>query len=376
MNAPVVIEAGTDLVPSNTAAIVLFEQDRFEARLAELRAGAPAPADMSRAKNRDALRSYASDIRSEKASIDRDRLRLTKEWRDLTAKVNGAWKDVEARMDELAAEIRAPLTEWEEREKARIAECDKIITDIALAGVITIEDTSASVRQRGMDVWAIQIDAERFGDKFEQATQAKASAVANLKAALARLTQEEADKAELERLRAEAAERAEKDRIAAEQAEAARLEAERAEQTRIAAEQAEAQRLADIEREKEHQRIAAEQEAARIEQARKDAAEKAQRDAEAAAKAEQDRRDREHAEALAAEKRRADELAQAEADRIAKEKAAAAELARLEADKALQRRLKTEAKEAIMTCGASEDAAQKIVLAIRAGEVPHVEWRL
>src|SRR3546814_8792228 len=76
-----------------------------------------------------------SKVRSEKAGIDKDRLRLTKEWRDATAKVNGAWNEIKERMDALALEARKPLTEWEDAEKARVAECDAIITKLTLDGV-------------------------------------------------------------------------------------------------------------------------------------------------------------------------------------------------------------------------------------------------
>ena len=47
------------------------------------------------------------------------------------------------------------------------------------------------------------------------------------------------------------------------------------------------------------------------------------------------------------------------------------ERARLEADQAHRNAVKGRAKQAIMSCGADEDTARKIVLAILAGEVPH-----
>jgi colicin import membrane protein len=42
------------------------------------------------------------------------------------------------------------------------------------------------------------------------------------------------------------------------------------------------------------------------------------------------------------------------------------------ADKAHRAKIMKAAKEAIMTCGIDEEAAKKVVLLIRAGEVPNV----
>jgi colicin import membrane protein len=363
--------ATTDIavVVSQNPGVVLVDTAKFDAFYEKLKADADTlPIDLTTKKGRDAIASYAAKVRSEKAAIDKDRLRLTKEWRDLTAQVNGAWKGIEERLNGLAADVRAPLTEWEEAEKARVAECEAIINRIALAGVVTIDDTSATVRDRGAEIWAIEIDEERFGSLFEQASKAKAHAVDMLKVSLARLTKEEADRAELERLRAEAAEREEADRRADEAAAREAREAEDArvaEERRVEAEQAEAERLAKIERE---------------------AAENARREVERAAEVERQRVEREHAEQLAAEQRRADEaerVAKAERDRIAAEEAErlakaekeAAEQRQRDEDKAHRTAVKSAAKQALMTFGADEETARKIVVGIMAGEVPNVTLR-
>ena len=364
-------EPTTAIAPVNNAAaaIVLFDQDKFDAFYAKLKADVDAtPVDLSTKKGRDAIASVAAKVRSEKASIDKDRLRLTKEWRDNTALVNGAWNDIKERMDALAVEARKPLTEWEEAEKARIAECDAIITKLSLDGVVTLDDTAETVRLRGKAVWETEIDADRFGDKFDQAVRAKDHAVDLLKTALARLIREEEERAELERLRA-----AEVERAAKEQAEREEREA--------------AERAAAAEKVEEERRAAAEKaEQERIEQARKDAADAAQREAERLAQAERDRVQREHEEALAAERRRAEDAEsarQAEADRIAKEEddrkaeadRIAAEQAARDADQAHKTAVMKAAKEAIMTCGADEETAKKIVLLIKAGDVPNISLR-
>lgn len=353
------IEPGTDItiMVERDHSIVLFDTEKFDVWYEKLKANAPTDADVQTKKGRDVLRSYAADIRSQKAAIDRDRLRLTKEWRDMTSQVNEAGKLINERLDKLADEVRAPLTEYEEAEKARVAQCREIIEDFKHDAIVTLEDTADSVRKRGMHVWNIALDPDRFGDMLGEAEAAKGIAVETLKAALVRLTKEEADREELAKLRA-----AEEDRAARE---AAEREAQEAERQRVEAERA-----------AEERRIAAEKaDAERIAAAEKEAAERAQREAEAAAQAERDRIEREHAEALAAERRRAEEAeaaAQAERDRVAAEQA---EQAKRDADKAHRSAVMKAAKEAIMTSGCDEEAAKKIVLLIRSGEVPNVTLR-
>lgn len=349
--------------------VVLFDQDKFDAFYEKLKADIDAtPVHLDTKKGRDAIASAAAKVRSEKASIDRDRKRLTKEWRDNTALVNSAWKNIETRLDELAVQARKPLTEWEEAEKARFERCQAIIDGLGEMAVVRLEDTAETIRQRGRTAWSTVLDADEFGDKLPLAEAAKAHAIEMLKTALARVEKEEADRAELQRLRAQAAERE-------------RVEAERVAEEERKAREAEEQRIAA-----ERKAAAEKAEAERIERAQKEAEEKAKREAEAAAEAERARIQREHDEALAAERRRAEEAertAKAERDRIAAEESArkeeakrvAAEQAAREADKAHRRSVKTAAKEAIIRCGVTEDAAQKVVLAILADEIPNVTLR-
>ncbi|WP_281823125.1 hypothetical protein [Sphingobium sp. BS19] len=353
-------ETGTDVVPANanTAVAVLFDADKFDAFYAKLKADVEAtPVDLTTDKGRKAIASAAAKVRTEKASIDKDRLRLTKEWRDNTAKVNGAWKGIETRMDALAIEARKPLTEWEQAEADRKTKCDAIINRLALDGMVSLDDSAADVRTRGEAVWNTQIDPELFGDQATVAEAAKAHAIATLKTALARLTREEEERAELEKLRAEAAER--------ERAEAAARE-------KVAREAAEA---AEIERQKA--RVAAEEkaEAERIERAKEMAAQAAQQEVQRKADEARAAMQAEHEKALQAERDRAAEIeraAQVERDRLAKE---ADEQAKRDRDQKHKTAVMRAAKESIMTCGADEETAKKIVLLIRSGDVPNVTLR-
>ncbi|WP_375272082.1 hypothetical protein [Sphingomonas sp.] len=350
-------------------AIVLLDagkrDDLFDHIQREIDAFEP---DLTTVKGRDAIKALAYKITRTKTAIDAAGKQLNEDARAKINVVDAARRVARDRLDQLAEDVRRPLTAWEEAEKARVAECEATIAQIVSAGTVTLDDTAATVRERGASIWQTEIDADRFGGLFEKATSAKDHTVSLLKTALARLTQEETDRAELEKLRAEAAERAERERqerVAREEQERAEAEAKAAEERRVAAEKAEADRLARIERE---------------------ATERAQREAEAAARAEQERRDREHAQQLAAERRRAEEAeqtAQAERDRIAADEAArrkqaeqeAAAQAKRDADQQHRTSVKTAAKQALITCGADEDTARKIVVAILAGEIPNVTLR-
>lgn len=418
----IIDQPATDIVPvaNAAAAVVLFDQAKFDAFYAKLKADVDAvPVDLTTKKGRDAIASVAAKVRSEKASIDKDRLRLTAEWRNMTAQVNGAWNGIKEQLDALAVEARKPLTEWEQAEKDRNERADAIINQLARDAMVSLDDSAADVRTRGMSVYETVLDPTLFGDKLDAAQKAKDHAVSQLKAALDRLTREEAERAELEKLRQEAAARAEADRIAAEQAEAERAEAARIEAERIAAEQAKA--------DAEKRRIEAElAEAARIERAKADAAAAVQREAdEKAAEIERKRsyarqiiahiqevglgmiggkaypygillreltdkivinddlgdmqdevraiRDATLANVQSAMERAQERAAQQE--REEQERIALEEQAKRDANQKHRTAVMRAAKEAIMTCGADEETAKKIVLLIRAGDVPHVTLR-
>jgi hypothetical protein len=379
VNAVTKIEAaGTHIatVVEQTPVVVLTDKAQRESFYEHIQREVDAfEPDTSTEKGRKAIKSLAYKITRTKTAIDDAGKQLNEEARARINAVDAERRAVKEKLTALANEVRRPVDEWEAAEEKRVEECRAIIDGIKAAAVVTIEDTAATVRARGGQVWNTALDADRFGDMLAEATAAKDMAVSALKSALARLTKEEADKAELERLRAEAAEREERDRN--------EREAREAEERRAAeAKATEEQRIAD-ERAAEERRIAAEKaEAERIERAKREAAEAAER----VAREEQTKRDREHAEQLAAERRRAEEAeqaAQAERDRIAAEeskreaeaKRLADEQATREADQAHRSAVMKAAKEAIMTCGVDEDTAKKIVLLIRSGEVPNVSLR-
>lgn len=339
-------------------AIVLVDQAKRDDLFAHIRREVEAfEPDLTTNKGREAIKSFAFKITRTKTAIDDAGKKLNEEARAKIGVVDAARRDARETLDAMAKAVRAPLTEWEEAEKARIEWCRTVIADLKAGAVVMLEDTSDSVRKRGEAAWNVLLSADTFGDMLDEAQQAKDATVATLKTALARLTKEEADRAELEKLRA-----AEAERLAREQAER---------------EAAEAQARADAEAKAAEDRRVAEKaaEAERVERVRLEAAGAAQKEEQRKADEARAAMQAEHEKALQAERDRAAEIeraAQAERDRVARE---AEEQAKRDRDQKHKTAVMKAAKEAIMTCGADEETAKKIVLLIRSGDVPNVSLR-
>lgn len=312
--------------------------------------------DVSTSKGREEIRTVAMKVTRAKTMLDKSRLGLTEEYRSKVAAINEAGKSVTTRLAAIAEEVRAPLTAWEEAEKAREAEVDRIIAYLKGASIVTISDTSNTVRSRGRDVYNVEIIKEFFGKSFAEAVSLKDSAVETLKAALTGLIEKEDQAAELQRLREEAAAREERDRQEQADCEAAEAEAERL-------------RLAALE---EDMRVQAEK--SRVETAAREAAEVAAREEREAAQREIDAANERAAiaeQAMEVERKRlADE--QAEADRIAA--AQKAEEDRRQKNAAHRREIMGQMKaDLIVAAGITEEQATHAVKAMVKGGVRHVQ---
>jgi hypothetical protein len=243
--------------------------------------------DISTPKGRREIASLAAEVASSKMDLIRLGKSLTESWRKSTKAVNEECNLIEERMDALKVQVRQPLTDFENAEKARIAGHEAALAEITGWATVDPAWTSVQIAARITELGA-HPHRERDWQEFRQRAQDAAAAAFNaLKVARMELAEREAQAAEDARLAAEEAER--------QRAEAARLQAER--EARIAAEAAEAARV-------EAERVAAE-EAAMIER-------QAQAERDAAA-----RRERETAEALAlAERQRQEAEARAETARM------------------------------------------------------------
>jgi colicin import membrane protein len=283
--------------------------------------------DPTTEKGRKEIKSIAYKVAQSKTFIDDTGKTLTEQWRAQTNKVNADRKKAETFLVNLQEQIRRPVTEHENREKARVKEREDAIEEIRSLAQLSgpMEPAEYQARIDRIEVISWRYDFMEFTTKMQTM---KDGAIALLTAQKADREQAIADKArldELERINAARIQAEREAKIAEDAARAATEAAERAAQK--AKEEADALAKAELDR--------VEREAAAAKQKAEEAALKAQADkeaAEVAARAEQERIAREaqaaidkaHADAQAAIEA---ERKRVEAERIAAEKKAADEAA-------------------------------------------------
>lgn len=336
--------------------------------------------DLTTDTGRRAIASLAFKVSKTKTAITAAAEELIEEERKKVASTVAERKRIEERLDALRDKARQPLTDWEKAEADRQRHFDQVKAGIASAQIVQPTDTVATLREELVNLADDNFAVSVYGEeRVETLKVLAAQAREVLEAAIARMEQQERDRLELEQLRQE---RAEKARQEAEAAEAARIAEEEAAAAQRAAD--EAQRIADEERVAQEQaaenarleaaaeqrRIEAAQEAAQLEERRR--ADQALEDQRKAHEAELEAANQRAADA---ERRAQQELesqafARAEEKRLADE--AAAEAAARAQDQENRRKVKTDAKNAFMACGADEQTAKNIVLSIIAGEIPNV----
>lgn len=331
------------LLPENPVA-VLTDAKTYSEFYAKMKAETDAfVPDISTVKGRGEIAALAYKVTRTKTAIDAAGKKLNEEAREKINAVDASRRKIREELDALADAVRKPLTEWDDAEKARkdrIEQDRAVIADLYVS--IHPADTSDELRRRWNELDQFHPNIETHRDEMAEIVELRQKGLDVLAIALDRAVMHEAAQAELTKLRAEAEAReiAEREREAVETA-------KRIEQERVEREKAEAAK-----REQERH----DREARAVETAR----------AEALAKAH-----REHAEQMAnieAENRR---LAQAEADRLAAVEKTKREEAARQADRKHRGEIMKAAKETMMTFGADEETARKIVLAIVAGEIPN-----
>ena len=357
-----------DLVLQKITPAIVFAPGGVEAIIGKVENETRAQAaglDISRPKDRAAMRSLAAKVASSKTLLDDMGKTLSDEWRKKAEAIHAERRTIRDRLDALKDEVRKPLTDYEEAEKLRIDGHEQEILALQAMAVFSAAEPSAADVKRRMD--AFDGRPARDWQEFVVRASAMADAVGRqLQDILDTAVRREAERAELARLRREQAEREQRERderIAREAAERARIDAEtkaRAEQERIEREARQAAEQAAAEQRRvEQEKADAERRAAAAEQARLAASAKAEADAKAAADA------AERAKVAAVE---------AERQRIVDHQAFEAEQSRRrEADKAHRAKINGEAKAALIAAGLSEAAAKSAVTAIASGQVPHTK---
>lgn len=285
------------------------------------------PLDASTALGREQIRSTAYGIARTKTALDTEGKKLTEDWREATKKVNAERKLASERLDALAEEVRRPLTEYENRDKVRIAAHELAIR--VITGLHSMVADRPDMPAKDLAVYLQDLRAALPGRDWEEfasrAKQAREQADKYITDRLERRQKYEADQAELDRLRKEEAARIARERderMKAEAAEAARLAAERKAKAEA---DAEARRVIEA-AEAERKRVQAEIECVRREEEEKASAIERQRQAEEQARIAAERR------AKAAEEARIEFE-----ERAARERKAAQEKAEREKQAAVQR---------------------------------------
>lgn len=317
--------------------------------------------DVSTEQGRKDIASLAYKVARTKTLLDDTGKKLGEEAKRTVDSINADRKKARDTLDALKEEVRKPLTDFENAEKARIAEReDRIAAIAALTNFDVADPIAETIRERINQ--AAQLASFNW-QEFEARANETSKAVTNrLSEMLDARIKADQEREELERLRLEEEARKKKERdeqIAREAAEKARFEAEQeaAAQRKAAEEKAarERQEAADRERKEREAREAAERR-------EKEAAEKAKRDAQEAA----ERAEREKQEAIESERKRIeDERRKEEEERLKRE-----------SDKKHRAKINNEAKDAIQKVvdetKTGDDAVKAIIVAIASGKIPHV----
>lgn len=334
------------MIPQN--AVEVFNPEAMTDFLCRVREEATSVVyDVNTNEGRNGIRSMAFKIAKTKTALDKAGKELVEPLKAKAKLVDEERKRARDELESLQKEVRKPLTEWEDKEKARVAKIDETIAHIKQIGEASYEDIDSI----NSAIEAIKADSSfDFQEKSDEASEV--IELASLRLDKRKLEIVERDnaisaqkKAEEEaRIAAEAARKEREEKERAEREERIRIEAKREAEARAAREAAareeaaerEAQRKIDDERRRAEEAVRA--------------AERAKVEAEQAAKRERDR---------------------IEAERKAEEEARKAR----EADKAHRVKIETEAVEALENLASSlghDLSPLSIISAIEAGKIPHV----
>ncbi|AKA17323.1 hypothetical protein [Aeromonas hydrophila] len=339
-----------------TTAVALFTEGQGVAELlADIRQKATSLVpDITTAKGRKEIASVAHAVARTKTYLDGLGKEQTDKFKEIPKRIDANRKQIRDTLDALKDEVRAPLTQYEAAEEARVAALQSRLARLnELGSSASIEIAAADLQVMLQEVEQNALD-DSWQELLPQATVAKELATKRLGEALAARQKYESEQAELEQLRQKQAEqdRIDRERLIVEQA---------AEQARR--EEENRQRL---EREAAQHR---EQEAQRQAQVAQQAAEQALRDSEAAELA------RQQAEANAA--RQAEEAAaraaEQERQRIADEqRQKAAEDAARSADMEHRRTINNAILMDLMGLGIDEGKAINLIKHIASNKIDHL----
>jgi hypothetical protein len=291
--------------------------------------------DLSTVAGRKEIASFAYKVAQSKTALEKIGKQVADDAKALPKKIDANRRYITETLEKWRDEVRKPLDDWEEAEKARLDRHASAIEGIRKAAQLPHGVTSQEVAERLQDVERTPIDTETCEEFLDDYRAAVDAAIPALRTALETTRRAEAQAAELEALRREKEER------------------DALERERLAAEAA-AQKARDEERQRAAEEIAARERAA---QAELEAANR--RALEAERQAEETRRRAEE------EERRRQEV---EARQKAEDEANAADREHVAA-------INREALEALVKAGVPQEHAKTALVAIIKGQVPRVSIR-
>lgn len=225
--------------------------------------------DATTDEGRKAIASLAYKVARSKTLIDDKGKELKDEWQQKVNAIDAKRKLARDRLEALKDEVRKPLTDFENAQKARVDGLKAKLEQITALAQPWADSQAASRALEQLEAF----DLAQLAEFADQGRSLQASAKANLERQIADLSKREAEQAELERLRKEKAEQEQRDREARLVAEAeARAKAEAAAKVAAAERQAkEAEEKAARAAQAERDRIAAAEKAAAAAQAAREA---------------------------------------------------------------------------------------------------------
>jgi hypothetical protein len=337
--------------------------------------------DISTEANRKALAALAYKVAKSKTFIDAQRKKLVAGEKERLKAIDQEGGRIWDELEELQAEVRKPLTDWENAEKERVARLEAELQELINCGIVTLDKweyySAESMRDRLKEIMEMQYDWQEF---HSRAVAAVTVTIRQMKEAIAKREKWEAEQEELTRLRAAQALRDQQEReaeIARAATEKAQAEAERIAQAAARAaqeaqERVEAEKHAAEARAKhaEAQRAQLERQAAEMEAEAQRLLMEAEQAAERAAEAAKIKAEHDREAAVAAERQRLEDARKAEE--------AAAE--KREANKRHCAKINREVRDALMQESQTEGGqrisialAERLVSALAKDRIPHTQ---
>lgn len=294
--------------------------------------------DVTTAKGRDEIKSMAYNVSRSKTLLDSVGEELYKSYKEIPDKIQKSRKSMCTTLDTWRDEVRKPLTDWENADKARKQKHENTISVMKSLTFLTSDKSPEYLQGKITELKALIPQTKEACEEYFDQYQTHASAAhEHLKTILAAAEKRVADAAELARLQEENR-RLEEAKKAAEEAQ------------RKAKEEADAAKAREAKAEEERQQLIRDNEMRKQEA---EAAKKRADEADAKRKEEQAEFERRRKEEAEAAKKREEEAAAA-AKKKAEEDAAAAR----EAERKEEERIKKELEER----DAREAAAHAVIL--------------